>query len=365
MRIQGYRAAVLQCNDVLHLKLQKAYGKIVISLSSKLLPALTQFKLDPRRIWTYLNKTYGGRSSVSKYYLLRDVVWATMTEGKIEEQITKFESLNALLIKHETILDDESLAIMLLYSLPPLYSVFATAVKVENMGGKWVYETIKARILAEAQRLKHASTSTSTSSSETALITKTGKSKYYCTHCKKKGHSNKFCWTLHPDKKTTKQKAAVAKKRAYAIVAAATTGNTNRYILDGGVSLHITIHKHHLNNYKDITPFDVMTADDTCQQAIGVEDLTFLMTLDDCAREVTIKNIHYVPKFAHNLLSEPVLLRKGCNISNRGTTKYMSLKNGDAFIKTPLTSSLNFISGEVILNAPFAGIAATTPTLDF
>lgn len=142
--------------------------------------------------------------------------------------------------------------------------------------------------------------------------------KWFCTHCRKKGHVVDTCYDLHPELKDQKR------QRSYKAACVTVKDNTDAALLcrnsdkdsaglwhvDSGAAKHLTGDKRWFKELYNCVPCTVTTADQgvlSCTQRGSVE-------LSTRHGKFTVRNVLYVPGLTVNLLSVSVLVDTGYRV---------------------------------------------------
>lgn len=338
--------------------LRKAYAKIVSTLSPKIIPNIEHLK-HPKLIWDYLQSKYEQKSVINKVYLIKELFQTKMDEStKPEEHIAKMERLSNQLEALSLGFKEEVLAIALLNSLPQSYSQFRTAMEVGNMDKQLTFDQVKLGIINEALRQKKEHTEDTT-----ALFSKPKFDKRFCTHCKKKGHTNAKCFKLNPTLKREKANKATtedAKLSDMVLVAHSQSliaSNQKEWIVDSGASAHMTPVFEYIRNFEKFSnPVPVSLGDKSTVDAIGKGDVFFYMKLNEGTRRVILKDVLYVPHMKFNLFSVPTVVAKGFTVGFQGNSFEIS-KNGEIIALGTNTASHTTLNCEVFVESKSAKIA--------
>ena len=153
-----------------------------------------------REMWEAIMNIFQRRTVLNKLKARRQFYSAQMEDNeRILNYINRVRQLAADLKSMEVAVSDEDIAMSVLSGLPQKFEHLIVAIDTVTAGeARLSLEFVKSRLLQEEQRLNDRSGSAK--GTDTALVTDR-KSARKCTYCKKKNHTEPFCWKKQKDEK--------------------------------------------------------------------------------------------------------------------------------------------------------------------
>ena len=254
---------------------------------------------------------------------------------------------------------DIQFCLILLHALPTSYEVVATTILASGAPSALSHSEIIAHILNEEGR--HASSSVSLNAARAAPIKLAGKGKkshsgLTCHYCQKKGHIQPNC---HKKKKDDAEKskkeggssgggsksanshvlvetsASIMEVIDNEITASLYATQSDRWMLDSGVTHHITPHRSDFSSY---TPANssVHLGDKSAQDQISVGSVV-IRSSQGCT--ITLSNVLHVPGVQMHFISIGVLTGKGAEVN--------FLKNGFKIVLNRKTITFGYLEGRL------------------
>jgi hypothetical protein len=274
-------------------------------------------------------------------------------DDDMEAHIHNFTVAKRRLEEHGINLEDIIYRTIFLLSMPTGYQMTVTALEGQ-MGMK--LEAIQNRLLDEYRKRKNSlQNGLVMSAMLTNQTARRGKphgknlgnfqqnpsietnSTLHCTHCKKQGHVESTCWTLHPElrcsgKPSIKDSVNVTFHTfsdviRHASIKADSKGDEkcdpNHWILDSGASEHFTPYRQLYSLYVPLREaVNISTAKGELQ-GIGIGTIEIMgADGEGSPLKITLMNVLHVPDMDVNLISTNVLLVNGAEVNmhpKRGT----------------------------------------------
>ena len=340
----------------------KAYRKkalpacrILMSAISDRIMTYVEDDLDnPVEIWRILRDRFRPTTDITMAQALKHIMAMRMAEdGNMEDHIRDFKAAKRRLEEHSVSLPDIVYRTIFLLSMPSGYQMTVTALEGQpNM----TLEAIENRLLEEYRKRKESPQNSMVMSALlTNQATKKGKSRGHnsgnssrnpgnprnsgliCTHCKKAGHVESTCWSLHPElrrngKPSINETVNIAFHTTSSVIRQASvkadvkTGeqcDPNHWILDSGASEHFSPYRQLYSSYLPLKEaVNVLTAKGR-MQGVGVGNIDIMVEDGGgLPLRITLLNVLHVPDMDVNLLSTNVLLANGAEVNmhpQRGT----------------------------------------------
>ena len=291
----------------------------------------------PREAWVKLCNIHEAKSLANILFLRRKFFTIKMEEeDDMLAHINKVKALADQLNGADVTISDGDVVMTLLESLPPSYEYLIVAMESRPIS-ELTLDYVTSRLLHELSRRKE----NESRGDSAALMAKQSKnggggssSDKACFYCDKKGHIAKFCYKRKRDEKgesanntktrddddeyafTTRYVSWDASmsdgKDEYAMMASnvSCNGSTSDWIVDSGVTSHMSPHKTCFHSYALINPRRVILGDDTVLEAIGKGQLVVDTEVRGRVKTITIQDVLHVPKLTANLLSVRQLVAK-------------------------------------------------------
>lgn len=165
-------------------------------------------------------------------------------------------------------------------------------------------------------------------------------SSLHCTYCNKNGHIEKFYWSK-PDEANYAKDEEDEDEFLFMVETKANKSADDIWYVDNGCSHHITRDKSKFKDFDETVKSHVRLGDDKQLQIKG-KGTTAIFVGD---KQKFIKNIHYAPSLAHNLLSVRQLVESGysvefsdakCIIKNKVTSEILACAHMSSNRMSPL-----------------------------
>jgi gag-polypeptide of LTR copia-type len=326
---------------------------ILLSAISSRLITYVEDEDDPAKIWTTLKDRFRPTTDITMAQALKNIISMRMAEDDdMEAHIRNFTAGKRRLEEHGVSLEDIVYRTIFLLSMPAGYQMIVIALEGQT---DMRLEAIQNRLLDEYRKRKNSPQNGMVMS---ALLTnqnsRKGRSRgrnsgsshqnpgnsrnnLHCAHCKKSGHVESTCWSLHPElrrngKPSIKDSANVAFHTSSDVISRASIKaevrigekcDPNHWILDSGASEHFSPYRQLYNSYVPLREaVNIYTAKGELR-GIGIGHID-IMVEDGrgSALRITLMNVLHVPDMDVNLLSTNVLLANGAEINmhpQRGT----------------------------------------------
>ena len=281
------------------------------------------------------------------------------------DHINYIKTLSEHLEAVDDFVQEKDLMIILISSLPEEYNYLITA--LETIGEeKLTWEYVRDRLMHEADKMeksKHLPDNiTKSDHTGNALFTKKqdkrkASEKKICHYCKKPGHFARDCYKKKADSKRGQERhekpdkgrasgnfaSNIADRDSEPDVALKVNGGSCKddWLIDSGASQHMTPDKRGLTKFERFSkPIEIKLADNSVLYSYGKGDV--YITTYDGDRKVTIllKEVLYVPKIQHKLLSLSSMTEKGaqvefigqsCKIGINGKSCSIGRKHGNLY----------------------------------
>jgi transposase InsO family protein len=327
----------------------RALAIVVLSIDPSLLYLIGDPK-DPTVVWKLLSDQFQKKTWANKLELRRKLYSLRLKEGaSVQEHIKEITELFEGLAVIGDAVSEEDRVVYLLASLPESYNMLVTALEASSDTVPKM-ATVTERLLHEERKMNEKATG---DDDKKALAAKHSykrgnpRRQVICHYCKKSGHIKRECRKLAAanQRQATSEEAskpkhsarnAAAKERASsddeAIMvvnhALAATHSSENWIVDSGATCHMCNDKKMFRELRNLSePQDISLGDGHVLEAIakGFIDLEMLLP-DGSSQKCTLKDVLYVPKLSHNLLSvskasesgkTTKFNNSGCEIFNR------------------------------------------------
>lgn len=313
----------------------KAEAKILLSICKSNYAAVDGLD-TAREVWEKLKSLHQSKGPARKASLLKKIILTKLPEGgDLRKHVTDFsdavKELNEIGLK----INDEVLAIILMYSLPASFSMFRTA--MESRDEMPTTEILKVKILEEFEGRD------SEPAGQGALYTRrrnqreqprrednvdkrqekgnrpAGKGpECYCCH--KFGHIAKNCpqknkrrrqWAKHAQ--DTKEETKDTFMLSTSEEASYSQGIGDSWCIDSGCTSHMCNEE---QMFKELSSIDseVKLANNESTRIIGVGKVSIPVDTGHDKREVDITRVMYVPDLRTNLLSVSAITDRGYKV---------------------------------------------------
>ena len=317
----------------------QALAMVCLSVSTSL-QIYVRSSNSARDAWCNLEKHFE-QKSLSKKILYRRKLYSARLEkgGSMIDHINYIKTLSEHLEAVDDLVQEKDLVIILISSLPEEYNYLITA--LETIGEeKLTWEYVRDRLMHEADKMeksKHLPDNIIKSDhTSDALFTKKqdkrkASEKKICHYCKKPGHFARDCYKKKADTKRGQERhekpekgrasgnfaSNIADRDSEPDVALKVNGGSCKddWLIDSGASQHMTPDKRGLTKFERFSkPIEIKLADNSVLYSYGKGDV--YITTYDGDRKVTIllKEVLYVPKIQHKLLSLSSMTEKGAQV---------------------------------------------------
>ena len=317
----------------------QALALVCLSVSTSL-QIYVRSSNSARDAWCNLEKHFE-QKSLSKKILYRRKLYSARLEkgGSMIDHINYIKTLSEHLEAVDDLVQEKDLVIILISSLPEEYNYLITA--LETIGEeKLTWEYVRDRLMHEADKMeksKHLPDNIIKSDDTSdALFTKKqdkrkASEKKICHYCKKPGHFARDGYKKKADTKRGQERhekpdkgrasgnfaSNIADRDSEPDVALKVNGGSCKddWLIDSGASQHMTPDKRGLTKFERFSkPIEIKLADNSVLYSYGKGDV--YITTYDGDRKVTIllKEVLYVPKIQHKLLSLSSMTEKGAQV---------------------------------------------------
>ena len=137
-----------------------------------------------------------------------------------------------------------------------------------------------------------------------------------CHYCGKKGHMESECRTRKQDQQGI---------RTVAYGASAVGASSDDWVIDSGASKHLTPHRQHLRNYRNVAPNSAVTFFNGHQAAaVGQGEVILRVQTASGCTDVTLGAVLQVPEATVNLFSTRQAMNSGARITFRDNRCFVS-----------------------------------------
>lgn len=287
-------------------------------------------KTTAREVWDSLKNYHEKSTLTSKIYLLRQICGLKLNEGgDMEEHLNSMSNLVDKLTALGEELKDPLVVAMMLSSLPDSYGTLITALE-SRPETDLTLNLVKGKLIDEYKRRKGID-----SSRESAMKIE-HKSRNFqagenpsCYFCKKPGHFKQQCGKYHTWK--AKQNKSSSNKEKANQVSEDTSENycfsisqseetfsnkdQDMWYIDSGATSHMTSNKGFFNTYEDKHATDVILATGIKAKVEGIGSGTLrCLNEKNEEREITFKDVLYVPDLQGHLISVKRLTTNGLKV---------------------------------------------------
>lgn len=301
---------------------QKALANIVLFCEDSQLNLIKSVK-TAKGAWATLKKFHSKATMTSRVSLLRRICSLNMPEGgNLEKHLFDLEELFDRLECAGQKLETPLQVAMVYRSLPESYSALVTA--MESRPDKdQTMEFVKQKLVDEYLRRVERS---GESGEKVMKLQSKGRKEKSCYHCGKPGHFRRDCKFLQQDKKKEEDSRSDKKKSARKAKQAVETENpicfmvgSNRcsgaWYVDSGCSSHMSNEKEFFRELNEDVKIDVVLADGSVTSSAGIgEGVVKCIDSDGCVRDITFKEVLYMPNLDSSLLSVRKLTQKGLKV---------------------------------------------------
>ena len=305
----------------------KALAQIVLHVDTKLLYLLGD-PTCPVEVWKKIQDTFQKKSWSNKLRLRKRLYNLKLKPNDdLQAHLKNFvEVFEALAVIGDAV-EEEDRVISLLASLPDSYSTLVTALESLEKVPTWAMVTEK--LIHFEDKLKSAE---SEFPEEKVLYTKkryhnySKKNSYKCYECGGENHIRKNCPSLKQRKKNFHGKPVVNTvssndNEGIILLASSVSAlnicvNRNDFVIDSGATNHMCFDKSLFKNISNIDEnISVKVGDGSSLPVEGKGDVRINIKLPTKrVIKCHLKNVLYVPKLAHNLISVSQIAQDGKEI---------------------------------------------------
>lgn len=314
----------------------KAEGKIMLSICKSNYAALDGLE-SSRAIWEKLKEMHQSKGPARKASLLKKIILTKLQEdGDVRKHISDFSDAVKELSEIGVAINDEVLAIILMYSLPSSFSMFRTA--IESRDELPSTAVLKIKIIEEYDGRGNQP-------AEAGVMYSKSNNKYYdkkrrendfnrtqghsqpsenriCYKCGKHGHIAKNC----PKKKGKKpyhsssqvENDAGSSPTTFMVYTAEealySKRPNNAWCLDSGCTGHMCNEKQMFREFKQ-TNSEVTLANNECTRINGMGKVALVADTGQEKHHIDISRVMYVPDLRTNLLSVSAIADRGFKLT--------------------------------------------------
>ena len=325
--------------------LEEAYNLLILNLSDAVLRKVDGLE-SAIEVWDKLKSIYSDQSAPNLAFLKGAIFNYKMDATKsIDENLDEFLKMNQLLKGSKQALDDTSLAVILLNSLPDSYTVVKDSLQYTGTvpslelvisGLKTREIDLKNQKRSSGSNLFVKEKSDCSSSNNPAKNKKKNKSANNnssnksegrkCFYCKKVGHVKKDCYKWLAKQKNTTPETNVAVNHAVESVGCDVLNvsdqiRSREWIIDSGCTFHMCPYKEWFVGLKPVDSGLVYMGNNHPCKIEGIGSIIFKLENDT---KVVLTDVRLIPCLKRNLISIGWLDDLGCSTS---------LENGVATIR--------------------------------
>lgn len=235
----------------------------------------------------------------------------------------------------EVNVEEEDIAMSILCGLPQGFENLIVSIDTIADESRLTLDFVKSRLLQEEQRMDDRDGS-STKTDSAFLTNGQNQNKFgrKCTYCKKKGHTETFCWKKQKDEKANKDAhtGLLTKTQNYdsdaensevssvdhvcLMVRSKRLENANPkfWHIDSGCTSHMTYDRRLFTDLETVPPFDVGIGNDSSAKAFGLGTIHLTIIVNGKTRRCEMREVAYVPELTYHLLSVSVMEEAGMKI---------------------------------------------------
>ena len=323
-----------------NIRKDRALAIIVLAVDQKLLYLLGD-PVDPVAVWKKLQDTFQKRTWANKLRLKKKLYALRLSNnGDLQVHLKKMVEIFEALSIVGTAVEEEDQVICLLASLPEKYDTIVTTLETLDAVPGW--NAVTERLIREEEKKQEQD-----DNDQKAFVTGRFKS-IKCYGCGKTGHIKRYCPSRRCENAAYAHEKTMQKEEEEDIVltALATGRNDPKYdgnfILDSACTQHMCNDSEMFENLIKTGEKKVKVGDGQLLNVCGGGDVIFdLKIRGGKVSKCRLKNVLYVPKLSHNLISVPqvskrgmdiVFYRDGCNILRGKKTLASASRMGDLYI---------------------------------
>ena len=323
----------------------KAQAIIGLTLSDELLENVREVT-STKEMWQKIRDVFERHTLLNKLAARRKFYTATKEESESALQFSnRIRQLAATLKSMNVTIDESEMAMALLNGLPEAYDPLISALDaISGEEETLKFDHVKSRVMQEEQRINIRVSQAATKADTAALLSTQrppGRERPKCRHCKKLGHVEAKCWKKHPHlnphKKTDTAMIATGDAEDPIVCLLANhakykaqvkSDKISDWFIDSGCSNHMTHDKSLFSSYTKLPKtgsVELGNGDKT--SIVGQGTVQVRIKVKGEARNCSLANTYYVPGLDYNLMSVPMLDKRGlstkfenkkCLISRKG-----------------------------------------------
>ncbi|MCR4790616.1 MAG: DDE-type integrase/transposase/recombinase, partial [Treponemataceae bacterium] len=300
--------------------------------------------MDTHSILLNLKELYGEQSRTARYEISKQLFRARMIEGSsVQDHCLKVIDLITRLSQLGFAMDSELSQDLILQSLPDSFSQFVVNYHMNKLNSSLpellnMLKTAESHIkkdkgpillVGESSKKKSDNKGSKKKLNPKSRIKKKKEKKISgpgtCFHCGKMGHWKRNCKSFLA---SVKPDASVASKGMFLLHANMTlsSSDSNSWVLDTGCGSHICKSLHGLQKIRRLKKgdFELYGAGGESIQAEAVG--TYILELPS-GKFLKLEDCYFMPKIIRNVISIPLLLKKGFEINGKSNGCSISLSN--------------------------------------
>ncbi|CAM8925753.1 unnamed protein product [Rhodiola kirilowii] len=319
----------------------EAYNLIILSLGDNIIRKVCDCK-TPLAMWKKLESLHANQVAPNLSYLKASLFAFKMNAAKtVDENLDEFLKMSLMLRDTTHALDDVSLVMILMNSIPDSYHVvkdafqytgdvptfdrFCAALKTRELelknqkaksaSGLFV-KSGKSSFQSNRNKFQHKSKS-DRNQNENDNNSKQGQSSQVkCYHCGKVGHFRRNChkWLArpkNPGNSETNLALTSDKANSSPEVLTVTSGDSGgEWVLDSGCSFHMCPNKHWFDGLAPTASENVYMGNNNVCKVMGIGNINLKL---NNGKLVTLSKVRYVPGLRRNLISLGSLDDSGCS----------------------------------------------------
>ena len=289
-------------------------------------------------MWTAIVNIFQRRTLLNKLRARRNFYSVQMQDDeRVLPYINRVRQLASDLRSMDVNVEDEDIAMSVLCGLPDRFEHLIVAIDTVTNDTDLTLDFVKSRLLQEEQRMNDRGNGAK--KPDAALMTN-NRNDRKCTYCKKKGHTEPFCWKKQRDekaKKDSKPSGLITKRHQniadddssdeedndprdfVCIMANSLKQKINRassevWHIDSGATAHMTHNRNLFHTFESSDPFDVGMGSDTSVRAFGQGKIFINLLVNDEKKSCQLQNVSYVPDLRYNLISVSVMEEAGMRV---------------------------------------------------
>src|SRR5882762_1925386 len=297
--------------------------------------------------WHALKKAFGKRGAMATFHTLRAFQQFKFdSNSSFAKQIEQLQLAQVELADFGHKITDNEVAIALLMGLPDSWSnIVAAFLATQSDLFKISAHDVRKRIIDESDRvsgntgtpLLSSAQRAGASNSPSTGLTSRGKprlNRYTCTKCGPGGHTDEFCWVLHPEMKRNRSTAKSANNvvsvdpqpvppdipATLNMMGASSTilfysDACNEWMLDSGASDHISPHPSDFVPGSVLnTPGSIRLGNNSTMQYLGIGTVEATAIVNGKSQRISLQRVLYAPDAGARFVSIPQLTAKGLQV---------------------------------------------------